>query len=110
MKPNIEIEYRTDMDMLYIKWYYFGVSVNSKEIVPGIVVDFCRKDPVHGDDLVLGIEVEDASKLISILNAVISRMRENRLRVLRLTLEELRDMCVWNSDDVCKILIDVQQP
>jgi uncharacterized protein YuzE len=84
-KPDIKIEYRPDGDMMYIA-LNDGASAVSEEIAPGIVVDFCE----HG--VVLGIEIEDAGALIVLLSAMISRMRESRTRILRLTIQNLREM------------------
>lgn len=52
-------EYYPESDMLYIK-LADGVSTESEEIAPGVVLDF---DASHR---VLGIEIEDASKLIDL--------------------------------------------
>ncbi len=52
-------EYYPDNDMLFIKLGN-GTSTESEEIAPGVVLDF--------DDLnhLLGVEIEDASKLIDL--------------------------------------------
>jgi uncharacterized protein YuzE len=52
-------EYHPDSDMLYIKLAE-GVSTESEEIAPGVVLDF------DANNRVLGIEIEDASKLIDL--------------------------------------------
>ncbi|RKX75935.1 MAG: hypothetical protein DRP87_13325 [Spirochaetes bacterium] len=52
-------QYHPDSDMLYIKLAE-GVSTESEEVVEGVVLDFdehCR---------VIGIEIEDASKLVDL--------------------------------------------
>jgi uncharacterized protein YuzE len=49
-------EYHPDTDMLYIK-LAAGVSTESEEVAPGIVLDFDERDQV------IGIEIEDASTL-----------------------------------------------
>ena len=51
--------YDSDTDMLYIE--LTGVpSVSSEEVAPGIVLDYDKNDRV------IGIEIEDASKLINL--------------------------------------------
>lgn len=52
-------QYYPDTDMLYIKLTE-GVSTESEEVVPGIVLDFdeCNR--------VIGIEIEDASTFIDL--------------------------------------------
>ena len=52
-------EYYADTDMLYIR-LADGISVESEEVAPGVVLDF------DGDNRLLGVEVEDASKLIDL--------------------------------------------
>jgi uncharacterized protein YuzE len=52
-------EYQEDTDMLYIR-LADGVSVESEEVAPGVVLDFGK------DNRLLGVEVEDASKLADI--------------------------------------------
>lgn len=47
-------QYHADTDMLYIK-LTDGVSTESEEVAPGIVLDFDEKNRV------IGIEIEDAS-------------------------------------------------
>jgi len=46
-------------DMLYIQ-FADGPSAESEEVVPGIVLDF------DGNNTVVGIEIEDASKVIDL--------------------------------------------
>ncbi|MCX7840305.1 MAG: DUF2283 domain-containing protein [Anaerolineae bacterium] len=52
-------EYYPESDMLYIK-LADGVSIESEEIAPGVVLDF------DANNRVLGIEIEDASKFIDL--------------------------------------------
>lgn len=52
-------QYYPDTDMLYIK-LADGVSTESEEVAPGIVLDF------DDHDRVIGIEIEDASTLIDL--------------------------------------------
>jgi len=47
-------QYHSDSDMLYIK-LADGISVESEEVAPGIVLDFNEQNRV------VGIEIEDAS-------------------------------------------------
>lgn len=49
-------QYYPDTDMLYLKLAE-GVSVESEEVAPGIVLDFDERNRV------VGIEIEDASAL-----------------------------------------------
>jgi uncharacterized protein YuzE len=60
-------EYHPDTDMLYIK-LGAGVSAESEEVAPGIVLDFDERDQV------IGIEIEDASTLAQVtLSPVVPR-------------------------------------
>lgn len=52
-------QYYPDTDMLYIK-FADGISSESEEIAPGIVLDFDEHNRV------IGVEVEDASKFIDL--------------------------------------------
>ena len=52
-------EYHPDSDMLYIKLAE-GTSSESEEIAPGVVLDFDTQNHV------IGVEIEDASKLIDL--------------------------------------------
>jgi uncharacterized protein YuzE len=52
-------EYYPDTDMLYIK-LAGGASQDSEEIAPGVVLDFDEGNRV------VGVEIEDASKLVDI--------------------------------------------
>ena len=53
------LEYHPDTDMLYIK-LGAGVSTESEEVAPGIVLDFDERNQV------IGIEIEDASTLAQV--------------------------------------------
>ena len=70
------IEYDPESDMLYIKLTE-GVSSDSEEIAPGVVLDFDEQNRV------IGIEIEDASKLIDL-----SRLELRALPVVDLVLSE----------------------
>jgi uncharacterized protein YuzE len=52
-------EYYPDTDMLYIK-LIDGISVESEEVAPGIVLDFDEHNRV------IGVEIEDAGKFIDL--------------------------------------------
>jgi uncharacterized protein YuzE len=61
-------------DMLYIK-LASGVSTESEEVAPGIVLDFDERNQV------IGIEIEDASAFIDL-----SRLDVSALPIANLTL------------------------
>jgi len=67
-------EYHPDTDMLYIK-LASGVSIESEEVAPGIVLDFDERNQV------IGIEIEDASAFIDL-----SRLDVSALPIANLTL------------------------
>ncbi len=69
-------EYHPDSDMLYIK-LADRTSVESEEVAPGIVLDFDEHNQV------VGIEIEDASKLIEL-----SRLELRALPIADLILSE----------------------
>ena len=69
-------EYYPENDMLYIKLIE-GVSTESEEIAPGVVLDFDEHNRV------IGIEIEDASKFIDL-----SRLELKALPVVNLVLTE----------------------
>jgi len=52
-------EYYSDTDMLHIKLAE-GITVESEEVAPGVVLDFDE------DNRVIGVEVEDASKTVDL--------------------------------------------
>jgi uncharacterized protein YuzE len=52
-------EYYPDTDMFYIK-LVDGISIESEEVAPGIVLDFDEHNRV------IGVEIEDASKFIDL--------------------------------------------
>jgi len=68
--------YFPDTDMLYIE-LISGVSTESEEVAPGIVLDFDDKNHV------IGIEVEDASKFIDL-----SRLEVSALPIVNLILSK----------------------
>ena len=69
-------QYYPDMDMLYIG-LADGTSVESEEVAPGIVLDFDEQNRM------IGVEIEDASKLIDL-----SRLELRALPVVDLILSE----------------------
>lgn len=69
-------EYYPETDMLYIK-LSDGVSTDSEEIAPGVVLDFDEHNRV------LGVEIEDASKFIDL-----SRLELRAFPLVNLTLTE----------------------
>ena len=70
-------EYDSDTDMLYIK-LADGVSTESEEVAPGIVLDFDEQNRV------IGVEIEDASKFIEL-----SRLELKALPIINLMLSEM---------------------
>ncbi len=60
-------EYHKETDMLYIKLVE-GVSVESEEISPGVVLDFDENNRV------IGIELEDASQFVDLSRLEISAL------------------------------------
>jgi uncharacterized protein YuzE len=69
-------QYYADTDMLYIK-LADGISTESEEVAPGIVLDF------NEHNRVIGIEIEDASTFIDL-----SRLEVSALPVANLVLSE----------------------
>ena len=69
-------QYHPDTDMLYIK-LVDGVSTESEEVTPGIVLDFDEHNRA------IGIEIEDASSFIDL-----SRLEVLGLPVANLILSE----------------------
>jgi len=69
-------EYYPETDMLYIKLIE-GVSTESEEIAPGVVLDFDEHNRV------IGIEIEDAGKFIDL-----SKLELRALPVVNLVLTE----------------------
>jgi uncharacterized protein YuzE len=69
-------QYYPDTDMLYIK-FADGISTESEEVAPGIVLDFAEHNRV------IGLEIEDASKCIDL-----SQMELRALPVVNLILSE----------------------
>ena len=69
-------QYYPDTDMLYIK-LTDKISIESEEVAPGIVLDFDENNQV------VGIEVEDAGKLIDL-----SKLEIKSLPITSLVLSE----------------------
>lgn len=69
-------KYYPDTDMLHIE-LVSGVSTESEEVAPGIVLDFDEKNNV------IGIEIEDAGKLIDL-----SRLEVSALPIVDLVLSK----------------------
>lgn len=69
-------EYHKETDMLYIK-LTGGISVESEEISPGVVIDY--DDNNHA----IGIEIEDASKFVDL-----SRLELTALPISNLVISE----------------------
>ncbi len=71
------VQYNVDSDMLYIK-LADGVSTESEEVAPGVVLDF------DASNQVLGIEIEDAGKRIDL-----SRLEVASLPLAHMTMSRL---------------------
>jgi len=69
-------EYYPDTDMLYLR-FVDGISAESEEVAPGVVLDFDEHDRV------IGVEIEDASKFIDL-----SRLELKALPVANLIFSE----------------------
>jgi uncharacterized protein YuzE len=69
-------QYYSDADMLYIQ-LADGISTESEEVAPGIVLDFDEHNRV------IGVEIEDASKFIDL-----SRLELKAFPVVNLILSE----------------------
>lgn len=69
-------QYFSEDDMLYIELME-GISVESEEVTPGVVLDF------DDQDRVIGIEIEDASTFIDL-----SRLDISALPIVNLTLRK----------------------
>ncbi len=69
-------QYYSETDMLYIK-LSIGVSMESEEVAPGIVLDF------DASNKVIGIEIEDARRLVDL-----SRLEVSALPIADLVLSE----------------------
>ena len=69
-------EYHKETDMLYIR-LASGVSVESEEVSPGVVVDY------DANDRAIGIEIEDASKYIEM-----SRLELKAMSIANLVINE----------------------
>lgn len=68
--------YYPENDMLYIE-FISGVSIESEEVAPGIVLDFAENGQV------IGLEVEDAGKFIDL-----SRLELSALPIVNLILNQ----------------------
>jgi len=75
-------QYYPETDMLYIK-LSDGVSIESEEVTPGIVLDFNEQNRV------VGIEIEDASKFIDL-----SRLEVSALPIVDLILKKAEPLAV----------------
>lgn len=60
-------QYYPDTDMLYIK-LVARVSTESEEVAPGIVLDFDERNQV------IGIEIEEASRLVDLSRLEVSAL------------------------------------
>lgn len=69
-------EYHKDSDMLFIKLTQ-GISVESEEISPSVVIDY------DNDNHAIGIELEDASKFIDM-----SRLELTAMPIVNLVISE----------------------
>ena len=72
----MKLNYDTQTDMLYIK-LTSGISIESEEISPGVVVDY--DDNNHA----IGIEIEDASKFVDM-----SRLELTAMPIANLVISE----------------------
>jgi len=70
-------EYYVDTDMLYIR-LADGISTESEEVAPGMVLDFDEANRL------LGVEVEDASKLVDL-----SRLELQALPIANILFREI---------------------
>jgi uncharacterized protein YuzE len=72
----MNIKYDAQTDMLYIK-LASGISIESEEISPGMVVDY------DDNNRAIGIEIEDASKFIDM-----SRLELTAMPIANLVISE----------------------
>ena len=63
----MKVQYEPGSDMMYIALSE-GISAESQEVAPGIVLDF------DADGRVLGIEIEDAGKLSDLTRLDVSEL------------------------------------
>ena len=63
----MRVEYEPESDMIYIGLSE-GISTESQEVAPGIVLDF------DADGHVMGIEIEDAAKLVDLARLDVSSL------------------------------------
>ncbi len=66
-ESTMNFQYYPDTDMLYIE-LAGGISTESEEVAPGIVLDFDENNRV------IGIEIEDASTFIDLSRLEVSAM------------------------------------
>lgn len=71
------VQYNVDSDMLYIK-LADGVSTESEEVAPGVVLDF------DASNQVLGIEIEDAGKRIDLSRLEVASLPLGHMTMSRL--------------------------
>ena len=60
-------QYHPDSDMLYLK-LVTGVSTESEEVAPGVVLDFDNRNRL------IGIEIEDASSFVDLSRLEVSAL------------------------------------
>lgn len=72
----MQFKYHPETDMLYIR-LADGISVESEEVAPGIVLDF------DDAERVIGIEIEDAAQFIDL-----SRLDVSTLPLVELVLKQ----------------------
>ena len=76
----MNFQYFKENDMLYIK-LADGISIESEEIGPGIVVDY------DNNNKVIGIEIEDASTYVDL-----SRLEVSSLPIMSLIMNQERPL------------------
>jgi len=72
----MRVEFHPNADILYIK-LADGVSAESEEVAPGVVLDFDESNRT------IGIEIEDASKFIDL-----SRLELTAMPIVNLVISE----------------------
>jgi len=76
----VNFQYFKETDMLYIK-LADGISTESEEVGPGIVVDY------DNNNKVIGIEIEDASTYVDL-----SRLEVSSLPIMSLIMNQERPL------------------
>ena len=76
----MNFQYVKEADMLYFK-LADGISTESEEVGPGIVVDY------ENNDKVIGIEIEDASTYVDL-----SRLEVSSLPIMSLIMNQERPL------------------